>query len=291
MTMRRSSMAVAAAVIAAALLLVPASTASSVTVHLSPSAGSAFISADVTSTLTFTVENNSSSTILYDLAASEFAGIAKQVKNDIRFSMSSSLVDSLQTTLANYDRLVTVENGTIAYTSSGYSNVTKRSATLTVDSTLSLYFNITGIYSNKTANLSWRAFDYKGNISYGSTDINRAYSVLGFNSSHNFLNFSAYSVSLNEWKRTYDPPTNTTEFSYQAGSENSAALSYSDGGYLYANLTIDPSYSIITPGYAVASGNSIQITGEPVSSAYYYAIAVILVIGAGITIYMRRKRF
>ena len=87
----------------------------------------------------------------------------------------------------------------------------------------------------------------------------------------------------------YSYPVITT-FSYNAGTTGNYSWSH-NGGNGNVSLLIDPSYTISTPGYAVASSNNVSITPPPESSPVaYYVIATILVIGAAVSFYFARRR-
>lgn len=157
-----------------------------------------------------------------------------------------------------------------------------------------LVMNISGIYHDGAYDLGWRSFSDNSSLSLNNVNYNQIVigdMEVGY---YSLLNFSAFSKSLTDWNRTYDSANNTTTFSLNAGY----TLNYTGNitlpeGYFNITLQSDPSYSIVTPGYAVAAQDSIQITNPPASTnplIYYGGVVAIVVIGSVIYLYTRRNR-
>jgi archaellin len=106
------------------------------------------------------------------------------------------------------------------------------------------------------------------------------------------LNFSSLSAPLSEWTRSYDSISNTTTYTKTISGESTLSSKYSIGGQTYSlAVTSDPSASISTHGYAVASGNSLMITKAPLTAnpVSWVAAAVAAVVAIGGAAYLVRR--
>ena len=283
--MMNKPVAIAAlAVIAVAILMVPAVNATSVTVVLNPDNDSATVSAYFNSTLTVNVSESSFLSSLLTLISGIMSG---------NFSYHGYISDhsmafrAVNTSLQERDNKAVLQNLSYNLVSNVSNSTTDKYNLMVIHTSAELAMNVSGIFSNHSANLSWRSFQVTSGLSLGGS-----YSgIVSVNkSSVDVFNLSAFQVSLTKWNRTYDAATNTTTFSYNAGTTGNYSCSH-NGGKGNVSLLIDPSYTISTPGYAVASSNNVSITPPPESSPVaYYVIATILVIGAAVSFYFARRR-
>ncbi len=166
---------------------------------------------------------------------------------------------------------------------------------------LKAVMNITDIYHNNTFDLSWRGFYDNSSASMNST----SFTSIKFQNDttikeYKALNFTAFSKPLTEWQRHYDTAKNVTTFTTNAGYTYNSTfnLTYNNslpGSQWYTNITVksDPSYTIVTPGFAEANSDSIVITSTPnplLPFLYIAVVVVLLAIGAGVTIKIRTKK-
>lgn len=281
-------------VIMAASALIPASHASNITLVLNPNANEATMNAYINSSLS--ISANSSTTLgqglIKTIVSGETGGnltigqttqgkgsMAFEIMNDSISRMDSSAhLDSLS---MSYKR--TVLNATSGDQVSFYSNTS-----------LKIVIVVKGIFSNNSANLSWRSFSANQSVPLNGTDVNQ----VNFNNSYmssagsvNTVNMSAFAKSLVQWNRSYDSGTNVTTFSLNAGK--TVDLNYSSkvlGGF---NLTyvLDPSFSISAPGYDTAGADSITIGNPPASNqALYYGMGALFIAVVLVPMLLRRRR-
>ncbi len=284
--MKKSMVIAALAVVAAAMLTAPAVNATSVTVSLNPGNDSATVDAYFNSTLTINVSNSH----LF-LLSQLITGISGILLHNISYSgnMSNHSISFLavNASLQEKDRNVVLNDLSYSLASSVSNISTDRYNVTVIGTSAMLAMNIGGILNKSSVNLSWRSFQVTKSLEMGGSFDG---TVRVNSDSVNVFNLSAFQVSLTKWTRTYDATTNITTFSYDAGTTGNYSWS-SYGGSVNISLKIDPSYTIITPGYAVASSNNVTLTSPPRSSPVaYYAIATILVIGAAVSFYFARRR-
>ncbi|MEM0157456.1 MAG: hypothetical protein QXN26_05265 [Thermoplasmataceae archaeon] len=284
--MVKKSMVIAAlAVVTVAMLTVPAVNATSVTVSLNPKSDSATVDAYFNSTLTVNVSSTAS---LLSNLIKEMPGILpRNVSFGGSISNHSNGFLAVNSSLQEKDKSVILK--TLSYNlASSVSNLsTDRYSVMVISTSAELAMNISGIFNNNRVNLSWRSFNVTNGV-----DISGSYNgiVRVNNTSVNVFNLSAFQVSLTRWSRTYDAATNVTTFSYNAGTTGNYSWTLNDRS-VNISLRIDPSYTIATPGYAIASSNNVTLTAPPRSSSVaYYVIATILVIGAAVSFYFARRR-
>lgn len=165
---------------------------------------------------------------------------------------------------------------------------------ISISHALKVVINVTDIYQAGSYDLGWRSFTDNGSIVINSTNYNHIVvdgQVLGYYSS---LNFSAFASPLTEWNRTYYAAENETVFSMDAGY----TLNYTGNitlstGYYNVTLRSDPSYSIVTPGYAIAGSDTVTISNAPAAvPPYTYYLIAVIVIAAGLVmsvLLMRRR--
>ncbi|MEM0136546.1 MAG: hypothetical protein QXU18_15185, partial [Thermoplasmatales archaeon] len=112
------------------------------------------------------------------------------------------------------------------------------------------------------------------------------------------VDFSVFSVPLQQWSRVYDSSTNSTTFYYNATSNYSLDESVNVNGNNYSlKLMTDPSAAITTNGQATpTSSNELVVSnaaapGTAVSStAILVVIGIIAVAAIGISAVLMRKR-
>ncbi len=289
----------AIAVLIVLALLVPASNAFSVSVNLNPKTNEATINAYVNSSMKMTING---SKLMVNMMEKDmgnvFTNMSKVHFNNTR--ANASTVSNFNQTIGSSVHGASVRNMTLTY-GIKFDNATKGNiAVFYVNFSLYLHMVIHGIFSNSSANMSWRNFTMSKPVEVNGTNVNQA----GHNQTNtSVMNFSKFSKPLSQWKRTYNSSTNETMFVYNAGvvlSKNSTTSTPSQPGIggmnMTMNLTIDPSYAIISPGNATAGTNSISLSTSSTTpsttsiSPYYYLIAVVLIAGIGASVYFARRK-
>ena len=284
--MMKKPVAIAAlAVIAVAILMVPAVNATSVTVMLNPKSDSATVNAYFNSTLTVNVSEPS---VFLSSLMALISGILPGNSSYHGYISDHSMAFlAVNSSLQERDNKAVLQNLSYNLVSNVSNSTTDKYKVMVIHTSAELAMNISGIFNNNSANLSWRSFQVTSGLKLGGN-----YSgIIGVkNTSVNVFNLSAFQVSLTKWNRTYDAATNTTTFSYNAGTTGNYSCSF-NGRSGNVSLRIDPSYTISTPGYAISSSNNVNLTSPPKSSPVaYYVIATILVIGAAVSFYFARRR-
>lgn len=280
----------------AATAPIPASHASNITVVLNPNDNTATMNAYINSSLS--ISANSTSFIGELIANNIISGITagnltinqtSQNRGSPAFEILNSSISSidpgaqLDSLAMSYER--TVNNATAGDEVTFYSNTSLKIALV-----------VSGVFHNNSANLSWRSFSTNQSITLNGTDV----SQVNFNRSNiptlisiNTVDMHVFAKSLDQWNRSYDPTSNVTTFSLNAG--NTIYVSYGNktqpGGF---NLTyvLDPSFSISIPGYATASADSLTIGNPPSTNpAVYYGMGAIFLAIVLIPMILRRRRF
>ncbi|PSN82270.1 hypothetical protein B9Q01_08510 [Candidatus Marsarchaeota G1 archaeon OSP_D] len=281
--------------------------ATTLTVNVSRNYKQAQIVLASNSQLVFTYpENSPTSFVLRSLNYSVAFSVAN-VPHD------SEVFQRFQAYLRSAYSNITLENLSVSFSLHALGNSTE----LVVSKSVVFSGYATGIF-NRTrqtiiGNFAWKSFVIKGPLEIDFEDerfdINSANFMLMAPLLHkgitqflpledlqgtSTINLSSLNTPISEWKRTYDPSTNTTTFSKSVQSVTALNLSLSVNGNVYAlRLTYDPSAEISVPGYAIAQGNEIVIT-KPQSMidldlSASIAIALVL-IGIGALLYLRRMR-
>lgn len=271
---------------------VPASHASSVTAKLSPSTNSANVTAYVNTTVTVSTNNN-----LSKLLALVYYALSSNYSISKTFSNNSEIFIYVQNALQNKD-----SNLSLNYLNISYQRVHNilNSTSMEVSYFLRIQLNVTGVFTGSTANLAWRAFNSNQsmNISSGN-DINHVSYADNQAYQNGTLNFTAFKTSMTSWERSYDSSTNITTFKYDAGTTLNTSFKWknnSTGYYLNISIVRDPSFSIITPGYAVAGSNTISVQSVPANTTPSKSpwgvviIAAILIGGLLISMRLRRRK-
>lgn len=265
---------------------VPMASASNITTVVSPGTDSANVTAYVNTTATITSN---------DTGLISFASIlANLTDRNTSITLNSSdpiFVDMQDAIHANSTSAkINYLNIEASRTSAKVS-----SQELMVNHTMKIVMNVTNIYHNGTLDLAWRAFsDNKSvvinQVNYNHFQVNNQ--TVGY---YNSLNFTAFSKPLSNWTRDYNQASNTTTFTTDAGY----TLNYTGnltvlGTYLNVTVKSDPSYSIVTPGYATAGANTLTYENPPGNSLtpylYYAVVVVIIAVGLGVAVSARRKR-
>ena len=272
--------------------MIPISGASNIQVYLNPSANEATVSAYINSSVVFSASQGSflgkiitdvfphSSNLTINQTKINSDNLSFQVVNDSIHSMDSNA--SLNSLSLGYSR-------TIVNTTSG------SNALLYVNSSLLLKATVEGIFNNNTASLGWRSFSSNNSLELNGSDVSNTSfggSYLTSSRTVNTVNFTVFSKSLTNWTRTYDSATNITTFSMDAGTTVHFQMngSLGPGGNFSLTYNLDPSYSILAPGYDSASSNAIVIGNPPATSPVtYYAIGAVLVAVAAVLYFRRRK--
>ena len=156
---------------------------------------------------------------------------------------------------------------------------------------LNLTMKVSGIFHGDVANMTWRSFNYRGNMTGDGINVNGIGTDASIftSMSPSFLNFSSFAVPLTGWNGSYIPSINETIYEMSSTYEINST---SHSGLVNFSLVIDPEYTIVAPGYDTAHSNSITIGNPPSSHGeeYYLVAAVVLIIAFGSFYYSRRKR-
>ncbi|MGC8610190.1 MAG: hypothetical protein ACP5LM_02420 [Thermoplasmata archaeon] len=274
---------------------IPLSHASYLNIYLYPDKKMAHISLNSVAVLVFTYPNGSLESLI---------NTSYNVSFSLTFNKPSDwAIKFMEGYIKSIYHNVSISNMTIKFSLIEHAN----STVMIIYKNTSIDLWLTGIF-NKTSNgteidMAWRSINIKGHfdVSYNNEeyDLNDILSDMNDKSSFIFkfinnneidtINFSALSKPLSQWNKIYNPSTNTTIFYYNASS------------YLLLNATLndyslkiiyDPSSTIVTPGYAIATNNSILVySNSPVNymNYIYVAIAVIVVIGIISAIFYKNK--
>ena len=261
-----------------ALLLsaIPASHASTTTVTINSANDSAAVSTVVNSTLNIT--------------GSPVVLNALQISNQsITFSASgnSSTEAGIESSIATFETGISVSNITLGFNETSINNANKGLIQILYSTSLSM--DLKGMVNGKTINMTWRSFNFRGNLTEKGHNAN-SIGKLGvyFSTEPNFLNFSAFSKSLSNWTSSYISSLNDTEFSMSSSANYTSSAGL---GLFNLSLHIDPQYVIKAPGYDNASGNSINIGNPPAhKSDLYYGIAAGFIIIVIVLYYYTRFR-
>ncbi len=278
----------------AASALIPASHASNITLVLNPSANEATMNAYINSSLS--ISTNSSSALgqilVKDIASTQTGGNltigqSTQSRGSIAFEIMNNSISRMDAS-AHLDSLAmsyqrTVDNVTSGSLVTFYSNTS-----------LKIGIVVKGIFNNNSANLSWRSFSTNQTVPLNGIDVNQVNfnnTIMSGTGPVNTVNMSVFAKSLLQWNRSYDPGTNVTTFSLNAGK--TVDINYSPGGAAGFNLTyiLDPSFSISAPGYDTASADSITVGNPPASNpAIYYGMGAVFIAVVLVPMLLRRRR-
>ncbi len=254
----------------------PVSHASATTVNIDTSTDMASVNTVVNSTLNIT----GSSTVLSALAVSNQSITFSVTGNSTTDAEIGSSIAALQSGL-------TVSNLTLSFNETSVDDAAHGLIQILYSTSLSM--DLKGMVRDNTINVTWRSFDFRGNITDKGHNANSIGSFgVYFHTEPNFLNFSAFSRSLQNWTRSYIASSNVTEYAMSSSTNyNSSA----DLGLFNVSLHIDPQYVIKAPGYDSASNNSITMGNPPPQkSDLYYGVAAVLVIMAMVIYYYTRFR-
>ncbi len=261
-----------------ALLLsaIPASHASSTTVSINKATDSAAVSTVVNSTLNIT----GSPDVLNALLISNQSITFSVSGNSTTMAGIESSIDSLQSGIS-------VSNISLSFNETSINNANKGLIQILYSTGLSM--DLKGMVKGKTINMTWRSFNFRGNLTVKGHNANSIGKFgVYFNTEPNFLNFSAFSKSLSNWTSSYISSLNITEFSMSSSANYNSSAGL---GLFNLSLHIDPQYVIKAPGYDNASGNSINIGNPPAQkSDLYYGIAAVLIIIVIVLYYYTRFR-
>jgi hypothetical protein len=292
--------------------LQPAAFASTLAVNLDPNSKVAKLTSVSTTNLVLTYPANSTlSTYLKSYNSSlSLSG---------NFNSSDGGLRSFQAHLDEQaNDSVSVQNMTVAYKYNAKANATAFVVALETDITAQVAGVFKILNGTVTADLGWKSFHIDGamdlNLEGRNVDVNQVGSSLSQSIAGNelgagalagmfagngmwakpTLNFSSLSTPLSDWTRSYDSITNTTTYSKTISGQATLSSKYSNGGETYSlTVTSDPSASISTHGYAVASGNSLVITKAPLAAnpiSWVAAVAATMVILGSAAYLVRRSR-
>lgn len=274
----------------AVMAIAPMAGASTFHTVVNPKAGTANVTAYVNTTAT--IKTNSSLVQILDL-------FAHNSTDNLSLSQSNQMFVNFQNAISNKSDAKI--QSLYIQASTNFDKMGNQ--TLGITHSMKIMMNLTNVFQNGSANMSWRYFNDSSPITINHT----SYSSfnLGDNSltTYSALNFTAFHKPLNQWKRNYDAATNVTTFSMDAGTtlnytSNTTVNSSLLGGAYYFNVTVksDPSSTIVTPGNAQATGNSITYGNAPSTPTGlmkylpYVVVVVVIGIGLGVNAAARRRR-
>ena len=285
---RMLSLVVVAAFLAAAMIA-PISAAGTVNLVLDHKDNSANLTVASTSELmvkTNSTSNFSSSSLIFHFL---------EVLFNTTYNYSLTAKSSANATIQNVNSMFKSFNSSLAvsyFSMSLKGNQTMANKTEFIDNySSSLTLNMSGVFSGKIANLSWRNGLSGSNISKwsnGSASANLSYQ--SYHSNLSLYNLSGFSKSLSSWTRTYNAATNITTFTTHSSTVTQVSF-YNLTSNLTIRYTSDPVYTIMVHGYAVASSNSILLENSPNGTfTVWYAIAAVVVVVGVIGAMSLRKR-
>ncbi|MCL5665890.1 MAG: hypothetical protein M1315_03535 [Candidatus Thermoplasmatota archaeon] len=209
---------------------------------------------------------------------------------------STSVYGNLSNSIASMDSAAAVSNLSLSYM--GHMSV--YGDTILYNMSMGFLYNLSGAYSSGAWNLTWRSASFHAfvrdyfKIGDAKEILTRAQlliilsvlSPLGLV----YVNMSGMSVPLSSWTKSFSSSLDRTTFSCSSSSFLYSRYSaYNNTITVYA----DPSYSIVTPGYAVPYGNDIVYEAkQTLPTSYIYAAAgavIIVAIIAGMFIRRRTK--
>lgn len=289
----KTALAVLLAAVVSLSVVVPASSASNIHVTLNPAGNEASVDAYVNST--FVLSLNSTSPLAIAAIQNALPASGNVSANYTARQGSSQAFDIFNSSISANDSNAYLKSLGISYSSEMANHTTSSSIAVYVNSSIGIQMTVGNIFQNNTANLSWRGFNIGQGISLNGTSINKVNTggVNLFSSPPgHIINMSVFAKSLLQWNRTYDSATNTTTFSMDAGNiiDFSSNGSY-QGFNITLSFTLDPSYSISSPGYDTAGTNTISIGNQPSRNpVVYYAIAGVMFAGIVLLSYVRKGR-
>lgn len=286
MMKRKGGIAVVIVAILALTAAMPMASASNITAVVSPSTDSANVTAYINTTATI----RSNSQLLVDITTL-FANITDGSVTKVLKSNSTIYTD-LQSSIQNKS-----SSAKLSYLSIEAVRTSDKvsSDELIVNHSVKIVMNVTNIFSSGTLNLAWRGFYDNQSVVIEKVNYNQ-FQIDGVNgTTHSSLDFHAFSEPLTNWTRDYNEITNRTTFTMNAGYtlNYSFNASYSS---LDLNITVvsDPSFTIVTPGYAVAGANSLTYSNPPgagwTNYIYYGVLGLIIIVGIVVAVSARRRR-
>ena len=285
---RMLSLVVVAAFLAAAMIA-PISTAGTVNLVLDHKDNSANLT--VASTSELMVKTNSTQGKSYFA----FGILESFFSTSYNYSLTAN--SSANATIHNMNSMFKSFNSSLAvsyFSMSLKGNQTKANKTEFIDNySSSLTLNMSGVFSGKIANLSWRNGLSGSNISKwsnGGASANLSYSN-SYHSNLSLYNLSGFSKSLSSWARTYNAATNITTFTTHSSTVTQVSF-YNLTSNLTIRYTSDPVYTIMVHGDAVASSNSILLenSSNGTFTVWYAIAAVVVVVGVIGAMSLRKRR-
>lgn len=276
--------------------LIPMSHASSISVALNPNNNEATIDAFINTSLEISASSSApiGQGIIDNISSSSTSG--NLTIENYYMGSSSSAFQALNNSITQKNSNVSLVNLSLGFKRLSNILVSGSTAKLFDNSSLEITMVISGIFQNNSANLSWRSFSTNQNVSLNGTNVNKVNfgdGIFTGTNSVNTVNLSAFSKSLVEWNRTYNPTSNTTIFSTNAG----LIADIQDSGSYYGtsvnlSFSIDPSYTISAPGYDTATSDSVILGSPPATNPIgYYLVGAILMIGLVAMMYKRRRSY
>ncbi len=287
----------------------PAVYASTLKVSLNPTNQTAVVTSSSSTVLVLTYPSNS--TISHYLR-----NYSSSVTWKGSFSGNSEGALVLQGGLEAEDHDVRIQSMNVSYSLKATGNATAFVLNKETDITAV----VTGVFKvvngTVTADLDWKAYHVPGemmlNLEDHTVEVNyvgstfetqlgdRPYIAGAFSAMFGgeglwhkpTLDFSALNSPLSTWTRNYDSVSNTTTYSKTVNGQSSLNASADFNGQKYTlSVKSDPSADVSTPGYAIASGNSLVIQPTPLllTPTIWAAAAVAALAAIGAAVYMLKR--
>lgn len=270
--------------------MIPLSGASNIQVALNPSANEATVSAYVNSTISISANQSSFLGAIINNVLPHSSNLTIKQTSINRDKLSFQIVND---SIHGLDNNASLKALSLGYSRSIVNTTQGNNALFFLNTSLLIKATVTGIFNNNSASLKWRSFSTNKSLDLnGSSVSNSSFSGNNYFQGRNvnMLNFSVFSQSLSNWSRTYDPSSNITTFSMDAGNTVYFQVNGTLGSNFTLTFNLDPSYSISAPGYDSATANSINIGNPPHSNPIaYYGVGAVLV-GVAAFMLIRRRR-
>lgn len=214
----------------------------------------------------------------------------------VSLNSSTSIYANLSGAIASRYSRASVSDLFLSY----YGHMLVIGDTILYNMSMTFIYNVTGAYSSGAWNLSWRSASFYapvgGYFKIMDVRIITRLSPVQLSILSGILlplgcvlvNMSGMSVPLHSWVAKYSPSTNTTSFTC---TSRSFLYSRYNGSNASVTVYADPSYSIITEGYAVPYCNDIvyQAKSTIPSSEIYAGAAAVIIIAVIAGSFVRKK--
>lgn len=302
----------AVAVLVSIIMLIAAAapaSASSVNVNVDTSNRTAVWHSQTQLFVNFTYPNSSALSIILN-GTHGTLNLTITAHSNTSFSAAAVINSSL---VADYQQ-ASLSNLFLYYNASWIANQTELS--VAVETSLLMTVSGIGNATAKSVNMSWKDFSYTGSLNVatnttGTVDINSAASAVVYSSvanvfssssstlsNYHMLNFSAFSMPLSSWHRSYDGAKRQTVYSDNAGvtlnrSFNITVTTHKLKQNYTLSLYMDPAAQIVTNGNTIASGNTLYVrssSGIGIPSYLVAGAVIVVLVGGVLAVLVLKKR-